>query len=111
MNNLVQSLPAHDQRAVLDSVICDLAWKFLQRGPNLVEDKESLMKNAPTIGGVAAVIIGLVQDSNSLQAHIINQLTSTTGKYIGLGLNTRRAVIATLALSQGKLPSRVCGRS
>jgi hypothetical protein len=104
MHTLLGTLSAYDQKAVFDTILRDLARKFLHRGVDIVGGRESLMKNASTISGVAAMVGGLAQSNALLEAHIIYWLTSTTGEYAGLGLETRRALIATLASSQGELP-------
>jgi hypothetical protein len=55
----------------------------------------------PAVGGVAAMVKGLVQNNQVLQAHLTHWLTSTNGEYAGLGLGVRRAVTATLSSDQG----------
>ena len=104
MHTLIRSLPAYDQKAIFDSILRDLARKFLQGGVGAVGDRESLMNNIATVSGVAAMIGGLVQSNTILEAHVVHWLTNTNGEYAGLGLDARRAVIATLATSQGKYP-------
>lgn len=74
-------------------------------GVNSMENRESLLSNADTIGGVAAMITGLVEGNALLKTHVLQWLTNTSGEYGGLGLDTRRAVIATLATSQGNSPA------
>ena len=102
MHTLIQSLPAYDQKAIFDTMLRDLARKFLQDGSGGVGDKDSLMKNTSTVGGVAAMISGLTQNNTLLEEHTIQWLTNTTGEYAGVPLGARRAVIATLATSQSK---------
>ncbi|EXJ57111.1 hypothetical protein A1O7_07455 [Cladophialophora yegresii CBS 114405] len=103
MHNLIKTLPSYDQKAIFDTILRDLARKFLQTGGEAVGDKESLMRNASTVSGVAAMVKGLTQNSALLEEHIVHWLTSTSGEYAGLGLDTRRAVIATLGTSKDKL--------
>jgi hypothetical protein len=103
MHNLMESLPSYDQKAIFDTVLRDLARRFLQPGGEAVRDKESLMRSASTVSGVAAMVKGLTQNNALLEEHVVYWLTSTSGEYAGLGLDARRAVIATLATSQGKL--------
>lgn len=102
MHILVESLPGYDQKSLFDSMLRDLARKFLQTGANIMREKDFLERNATPVGGVAAMISGLVQNNSLLQNHIIHWLTATNGEYGGLGLDARRAVIATLASRQGK---------
>ncbi|OAP63536.1 hypothetical protein AYL99_02763 [Fonsecaea erecta] len=103
MHILIQGLPAYDQKVLFDTILRDLARRFFENGADIVGPKELLETNSSTIGGVAAMINGLVRNNPLLEAHVTNWLTSTNGEYAGLGLNTRRAVIATLAASQDKL--------
>ncbi|KIW92026.1 uncharacterized protein Z519_07008 [Cladophialophora bantiana CBS 173.52] len=103
MHILIKGLPVYDQRVVFDTILRDLARRFLQSGADIVAPKELLVTITPAVGGVAAMINGLVQNNPILEAYIIHWLTSTNGECAGLGLNARRAVIATLATSQDKL--------
>ncbi|KAJ9615701.1 telomere binding protein [Cladophialophora chaetospira] len=103
MHTLMQNLSAYDQKTIFDTILRDLARKFLQSGPEVVRDKGSLMGNRASVSGVAAMITGLVQSNVLLEAHVVHWLTSTNGEYTGMGLEARRAVIATLATSQAKL--------
>ena len=100
MHHLIHSLPAHDQKGVFDVMVRDLTRKYLQGGA-VVGEKEYFSRNAGTVGGVAAMISGLVQNNKILEAHLIHWLTSGNGEYAGLGLDIRRAVIVTLASNQG----------
>ncbi|ETI25851.1 hypothetical protein G647_02628 [Cladophialophora carrionii CBS 160.54] len=103
MHKLMETLSSYDQRAIFDTILRDLARKFLQTGGEAVRDRESLMRNASTVSGVAAMVKGLTQNNVLLEEHVVYWLTSTSGEYAGLGLDTRRAVTATLATSQDKL--------
>lgn len=107
MHTLMRSLPTYDQKAMFDTILRDLARKFLQGDNGTVGDKASLMKSGPSVSGVAAMIDGLVQSNALLEAHVVNWLTSTNGEYAGVGLEARRAVIVTLATSQGESPRLV----
>ena len=102
MHNLLQSLSPYDQKAIFDGILRDLAHKFLQDGTDALRDKESLMRNTGTVSGIAAMVAGLVQSNALLEEHVVQWLTNTNGEYASLGLDARRAVIATLATSQGK---------
>ncbi|KAK7890246.1 telomere binding protein [Exophiala xenobiotica] len=102
MHLLLQSLPSYDQRALFDTILRDLARRFLHNNLN-VEDQETMTLSMPAVGGVAAMVKGLVQNNQVLQAHLTHWLTSTNGEYAGLGLGVRRAVTATLSADQDKL--------
>ena len=60
------------------------------------------LESESNVGGVAAMMAGVMKNNAVLEEHLVSWLTSTTGEYANLGLDTRRAVIATLALRQGK---------
>lgn len=67
------------------------------------------LESESNLGGVAAMVAGVTKNNSVLEDHLVDWLTSTTGEYASLGLDTRRAVIATLALKQGRwLVSIVC---
>ncbi len=102
MHVLLQSLPSYDQSAVFDTILRDLARRFLHNNLD-VEDRETLSLSVPAVGGVAAMVRGLVQSNKVLQAHLTHWLTSTNGEYAGLGLGVRRAVTATLSSDQGTI--------
>ncbi|KIW23226.1 uncharacterized protein PV07_11443 [Cladophialophora immunda] len=103
MHMLIHGLSAYDQKVLFDTILRDLARRFFESGADTVGPKELLVTRTSAVGGVAAMINGLVQNNPLLEAHVIHWLTSTNGEYAGVGLNARRAVIATLAASQGKL--------
>jgi hypothetical protein len=103
MHALLQGLPAYDQKATFDSILRGLARKFLQSGIDGVEDKGSLMRDRSRVSGVAAMVSQLTQNNTLLEQHVVHWLTNTSGEYAGLGLDARRAVIATLATSQSEL--------
>ncbi|KAK5199201.1 telomere binding protein [Exophiala xenobiotica] len=102
MHLLLQSLPSYDQRALFDTILRDLARRFLHNNLN-VEDQETMTLSMPAVGGVAAMVKGLLQNNQVLQAHLTHWLTSTNGEYTGLGLGVRRAVTATLSADHDKL--------
>ena len=81
----------------------DLVGKYLRYGPVTTTSQKNGLESESNIGGVAAMVAGLTQNNTVLEEHIIEWLTSTSGEYASLGLDTRRAVIATLALREGEL--------
>ncbi|EXJ78360.1 hypothetical protein A1O3_09521 [Capronia epimyces CBS 606.96] len=105
MHNLVQALPAYDQTGLFDTILRDLGRRFLQSGTGTIHCRPSLMSHSSSIGGVAAMIRGLVQSNVILEVHVTHWLTSTNGEYAGLGLETRRAnlclrLLPTAAIAQ-----------
>ena len=103
MHALLQTLSTYEQKTVFDTILRDLARRFLQNGDSAVRDRESLMRETSRISGVAAMVGGLVNINPVLEEHVVTWLTNTSGEYAGLGLQVRRAVIATLATSQGEV--------
>ncbi len=100
MHLLIQSLPSYDRKGIFDSILRDLSRKYLQSSTGISTDQGYRPMNDSTIGGVAAMVSGLVRNDSLLEAHMVHWLTSMNGEYAGLGLETRRAVIATLASNQ-----------
>ena len=102
LQQLLQCLSDRDQRAFFDGMLLDLVRKYL-RNPFLQNQyDQNGLENQAAIGGVAAMVAGLVQGNKVLEEHIERWLTTTTGEYANLGLDTRRAVVATLGLRQGR---------
>lgn len=87
----------------------DLVRKYLRYGPVTHPMQKNGLESESNLGGVAAMVAGVTKNNSVLEDHLVDWLTSTTGEYASLGLDTRRAVIATLALKQGRwLVSIVC---
>ena len=101
LQTLLQKLTPQEQRTCFDLILRDLARKYLRNTPGGVEGIDDL-ETQTSIGGVAALVTGLIQHNKILSDHITEWLTSTTGDYANFGLVTRRALIATLALKQGR---------
>jgi hypothetical protein len=111
MHMLLQSLPAYDQIASFDAILRDLARRFLRQSPDILEVTKDSVKVKSTVAGIAAMVRGLAQSNAVLEKHVVDWLTNTSGEYAGLGLDVRRAVIATLATCHGKSSiSRSCQR-
>jgi hypothetical protein len=101
LRQLLGRLSDHEQRVLFDAMLLGLVRKHLRHeSPKSQHDRNEL-RNQTAIGGVAAMVAGLIHDNPVLEEHIERWLTSNTGEYAGLGLDTRRAVIATLGLRQG----------
>ncbi|KAI1618478.1 telomere length regulation protein-domain-containing protein [Exophiala viscosa] len=109
MHTLLQGLSAYDQKSFFDAILRDLARRYLRIHVD-VQEKEVLLANTSTVGGVAAMISGLVQSNTVLRAHLTRWLTATDGEYAGLGLDTRRAVMATVSQDQDQLQT-ILGKS
>ncbi len=102
LKQLLQGLSDHDQRAFFDGMLLDLVRKYLRKPRLQSQHHLSGLESQAAIGGVAAMVAGLVQGNRVLEEHIERWLTTTTGEYANLGLDTRRAVVATLGLRQGR---------
>lgn len=102
MHSLLKTLPGYDQKAVFDMILRDVTRKHLQISTSSLQQGLSASGKSAAVGGMAAMINGLAQSNSLLEAHLVHWLTSTNGDYAGLGLEARRAVIATLAQKQGK---------
>lgn len=102
LQQLLKLLSRHEQRVFFDGVLFDLARIYLPISPVQVDGLDTNPKNDRSVGGVAAMISKLVEHNPILEEHVESWLTDTTGEYATVGLNTRRAVIATLAVHQGK---------
>jgi len=100
MHTLLQGLSPYDQKSLFDAILRDLARRHLRSNVD-VQEKKALLANTSTVGGVAAMINGLVQSNTVLRTHLTHWLTATEGEYAGLGLDARRAVIATVSKDQG----------
>lgn len=81
-------------------ILRDITRKSLQNSHGSV----STSGDTFTVGGIAAMISGLVQSNSLLEAHLVHWLTTNNGEHAGLALGARRAAIATLAEKQGELP-------
>ena len=103
MHLLLRNLSHNDQTAFLNSMLRDLTRKYLSKKSNVVSMTESEMDKDSVIRGVASIVKELVSQNENLDLHLVDWLTTTTGEYAILGLHTRRAVIATLALHEGRL--------
>jgi hypothetical protein len=106
LRQLLHHLSAQEQRLFFDAMLRDLVRKYLRHGPVVNTSEKNGLEDESNIGGVAAMVTGMTQNNTVLENHIAQWLTSTSGEYAGLGLDTRRAVIATLALREGKSTQR-----
>lgn len=106
IRQLLHHLSVQEQRLFFDAMLRDLVRKYLRYGPVTTTSQKNGLESESNIGGVAAMVAGMAQNNSVLEEHIVEWLTSTSGEYANLGLDTRRAVIATLALREGKSPPR-----
>jgi telomere length regulation protein len=102
LHSLLNTLSAYDQKAVFDIILRDVTRRHLQTSASGLSQGLPTSGEFTAVGGMAAMINGLVQSNSLLEAHLVHWLTSTSGDYAGLGLGVRRAVIATLAQKQGE---------
>lgn len=103
LQQLLQGLSDREQRIFFDGLLLDIVRKYLRTASLQEQYHQNGLDTDESISGVAAMIAGLVQGNKVMEDHIENWLTSTTGDYASLGLDTRRAVVATLGLRQGRL--------
>jgi hypothetical protein len=104
---LLEGMSPQEQRLYFDSMLRDLSRKYLRRdsGVGLEDDDKPHVKH--NIEGVAAMLAALVQNNAVLDEHLMQWLISATGDYASIGLDTRRAVIATFALRNGRYSTGV----
>ena len=107
LRQLLHHLTAQEQRLFFDAMLRDLVRKYLRYGPVTSTSQNNGLENESNVGGVAVMVAGMALNNTNLEDHIVEWLTSTSGEYASLGLDTRRAVIATLALRQGEPPLRI----
>jgi len=99
LHQLLQTLSHYEQKAFFDAVLRDLSQKYLDAGGAVASLNA---ENQPMIRGVAALVTGMTQNNSVLEEHLVQWISNATGESARFGLQTRRAVIATLAQSQGK---------
>ena len=93
---LLAQLPRTDQASFFKSMLRTLAGDYLDK------TDDSPLETSAAIAGVASIVKELVTNNEHLESQLLNWLTATTGELAGFGLDTRRAIIATLALHQGQ---------
>ncbi|MCJ1465899.1 telomere binding protein [Pseudocyphellaria aurata] len=100
--NLVQNLGVHEQRSFLHSLLRILSKRHLENtsGGHPYEKQQD---NKKALGGTAALISKLVQDSEVLQDGLVDWLTGVSGDAVGQDFNVRRAVVAALAHDQARI--------
>lgn len=101
LRNLLHYLSDAEQRLLFDAMLRDLVRKYLRYGPVTHSMQKNGLENESNVGGVAAMVAGVMKNNSVLEDHLVEWLTSNKGEYASLGLDTRRAVIATFALRQG----------
>jgi hypothetical protein len=102
---LLQALPRVEKVNFFDAMLRDLAKKYLSTGSISNGVKVSGIEYQARIGGVAAIINGVISEREGLESYLVGWLTDTSGEYATLGLDIRRAVIATLAQREGSYDS------
>src|SRR5689334_2965836 len=99
---LLQNLSRLEQIAFFDAVLRDLGRKYLKHNYHFNSAAALSIEKQTSIGGVAAVVGGIANGNQYLEAHVIEWLTASNSDGTSLGLHMRRAVIATLALHEGR---------
>ena len=97
---LLVQLPQTDQTAFFNTMLRDLTRRYLKKTP-FGTGVETEVDSDNSISGVAAIVKGLVAQNDNLKGLLVDWLTATSGEYAILGLDTRRAIVATLALHEG----------
>lgn len=100
---LLQQIPATEQINFFEAMLRDLAKKYLSCGHVTNGVMMSGIEHQACIGGVASVVKGLISGNMILENYLVEWLTKANGEQAMLGLDTKRAVIATLALREGWL--------
>ena len=101
LQQLLRNLPDHDQRSFFDGMLIDLVRTYLRRPTLSSVQQQNGLESEAAIRGVAAMIAGLLTGNQVLEEHLERWLTGSSGQHASLGLDTRRAVVATLGLRQG----------
>jgi telomere length regulation protein len=99
LSEFLPSLPVHDQRHFLNSVIAFLSKKYFG---SIVEGAELLSGEDPKISGVAYVIHELICNNGVLKDHIVAILTTSTFSALDDSLSARRGIIAAIAQDEGE---------
>jgi hypothetical protein len=60
------------------------------------------LQSSGAIRGIAAMISRLVEHNSAFEEQVERWLTDDSGEYAAIGLDARRAVVATLARDQGE---------
>lgn len=97
---LMRSSSPHEKKAFLYSLLRILPKRHLSLGGNL-NLNVSREFNKKTLGGVAALIVGLIQDLPVLGDAIIDWLTGVSADGVGQSNDLHRAVIAALSSDGG----------
>ena len=84
-------------------VLHDMSRKFFATHQGKVEGSEVVVNGKEAVGGVAAVVSGLIGDNEYLEAQLIEWLTTTSNSYATQTLESRRALILVLSAKEGKL--------
>jgi hypothetical protein len=95
-------LPRLDQKTFLEVMLQDMSKKFLATRWNADTGSTLAVNGKEAVGGVAAIVSGVIGDSEYLEAQLIDWLTSPSSSYAAHILETRRALILTLSTKEGK---------
>lgn len=107
MHELLRALPRWEQRAFFDGMMRDIARNYMDSGTSSISLNSSPVVQDRTIEAVAGLVAGITENNQFLQDYIVEWLVDDSGANASIGLHARRAVMATLANSEGMedLPS------
>lgn len=80
----------------------DLGRKYLTKNLAMAQALPFGMENQSAVRGVAAILKGVATCNIYLENQFIEWLTTTANQQALLGLDIRRAVVASLAFNEGK---------
>ena len=103
--SLLHRLQTHEQRSTIFSILRIVSRRFLPASEQS-ESGSTSQFNDKAIGGIAALMTDLVGDSTDLRDALQDWLLGVSGGGIGSDIDTRRAVIASISVDQGKVPSQ-----
>ncbi|KAH0562622.1 hypothetical protein GP486_002700 [Trichoglossum hirsutum] len=93
---LQSQLPAHEQRNFLYSLLRVIGKRHFKSGK--ASDKDSWwLEDVDVVSGAAALLHGVVGNSESLKENLVVWLTNTWGGGVGEAIGIRRAAIAAIA--------------
>ena len=100
--SLIRSLAVHEQKVVLFSLLRIISKRSLSEFSSDIKD-EKQVEFGGAIGGAAALISNIVQDSIDLKDSLVDWLTGVSDNGIGQDHAIHRAVIAALSEDYGRL--------
>ena len=108
---LIENLPRLEQKTFFCTMLRTLSRTYLKSNPTMTYDDISRGREDEAISGVAALVSGVVTNNTYLEECLMSWLTASNFDATALEIRPQRAVIAVLALSEGKNTSLVFKRS